>query len=82
MQDYEYLFSTEVHRRLKEKVKGKVWVKAYNNELHVKITYDYLEFETTLDNLSDNILHGLGSEYAVYLIMKHYHNFVNDLYFK
>ena len=84
MQDYEYLFSKELHRRLKEKVKGKVWVKAYRDELHVTITAfeGELEYEFVEDDLSNKILNGFSSDYAVYTIMKDYHKFVNEIFFK
>ena len=84
MQDYEYLFSKELHRRLKEKVKGKVWVKIYQNELHVtiKIFECELKYEFVEEDLSNKILNGLSSDYAVYTIMKDYHKFVNDIFFK
>ena len=84
MQDYEYLFSKELHRRLKEKVKGKVWVKIYQNELHVtiKIFECELKYEFVEEDLSNKILNGLSSDYAVYTIMKDYHNFVNEIFFK
>ena len=84
MQDYEYLFSKELHRRLKEKVKGKVWVKIYQNELHVtiKIFECELKYEFVEEDLSNKILNGLSSDYAVYTIMKDYHKFVNEIFFK
>ena len=45
MQDYECIISKEVHKKLKSKVKGKVWVKVYNDELHIEITnIDNLKF--------------------------------------
>ena len=84
MQDYEYLFSKELHRRLKEKVKGKIWVKAYRDELHVtiKIFECKLKYEFVEEDLSNKILNGLSSDYAVYTIMKDYHKFVNEIFFK
>lgn len=83
MQDYEYLISKEVHKKLKSKVKGKVWVKVYNDELHIKITnIDNLKFETTLDDLADKILHGLSAELIAHLALKEYKEGVIKRYFK
>ena len=84
MQDYEYLFSKELHRRLKEKVKGKIWVKSYRDELHVTITTfeGELEYEFVEDDLSNKILNGFSSDYDVYTIMKDYHKFVNEIFLK
>ena len=84
MQDYEYLFSKQLHEKLKDKVKGKVWVKIYHDELHVKITNynEVSKYEFVMNNLSNNILNGLSSEYLVYAILKDYKIHVNKLYFK
>ena len=82
MQEYEYLFSTELHSKLKEKVKGKVWVKVYNDELHVKIENQDISYEFVEEDLSTKILNGLSSEYIVYSILKDYRIFLNNLYFK
>ena len=69
---------------MKEKVKGKVWVKIYQNELHVtiKIFECELKYEFVEEDLSNKILNGLSSDYAVYTIMKDYHKFVNEIFFK
>ena len=82
MQDYEYLISKEVHKKLKSKVKGKVWVKVYNDELHVKIINDDFKFEGIYDELADNILHGLNSEYLVHCIIGSYKQKIIKRYFK
>lgn len=84
MQDYEYLFSTELHKRLKEKVKGKVWVKIYHDELHVNIIPDGNGelYEFVMTDMSSRILNGLSTSYIVYDILKDYRNYVNNQYFK
>lgn len=84
MQDYEYLFSTELHKRLKEKVKGKVWVKIYHDELHVNIIPDENGelYEFVMTDIASRILNGLSTSYIVYDILKDYRNYVNKQYFK
>ena len=84
MQDYEYLFSTELHKRLKEKVKGKVWVKIYHDELHVNIIPDKNGelYELVMTDMAYRILNGLSTSYIVYDILKDYRNYVNKQYFK
>ena len=83
MQDYEYLISKEVHKKLKSKVKGKVWVKVYNDELHIEITnIDNLKFEATLYDLADKILHGLSTELIAHSALKEYKEGVIKRYFK
>lgn len=84
MQDYEYLFSKQLHEKLKEKIKGKVWVKVYNNDLHVKITTSECEskYEYVEEDLSTQILDGFGTDYFMCRILKGYRTFINDIFFK
>lgn len=83
MCDFEYLFSTELHRKLKEKIIGGIWVKVYHNELHVKITgHDGIEYEFVRENFNKRILNGYSSDYVVYEIVKEYKAFILDNYFK
>lgn len=84
MLDYEFIFSTGLHNRLKDKVKGKVWVKAYKDELHVKIETrecgDYYEY--VVYDLSTKVLNGLNTDYIAYLVLKDYYDFINSIFFK
>ena len=84
MLDYEFIFSTELHNRLKDKVKGKVWVKAYNDELHVKVETRECgdEYEFVVCDLSTKVLNGLNVNYIAYLVLKDYHDFINSIFFK
>ena len=83
MQDYEYLISKEVYKKLKSKVKGKVWVKVYNDGLHIKITnIDSFKFETAVNDFADKILHGLSAELIAHLALKDYKEDVIKRYFK
>lgn len=95
MEDYEYLFSTELHKKLKEKVKGKVFVKIKHDKLYVEITkinecnnhVRYIRstdptYEYVMNNMADHILNGLSTSYLTYSILKEYRKFVNNQYFK
>lgn len=83
MCDFEYLFSTELHKKLKERVIGNVWVKVYHNELHVKITrQDGIEYEFVRDKLDKRILNGYSSDYVAYEVVKEYKSFILNNYFK
>lgn len=82
MYDYEYLVVTELHRRLKEKIFGKVWTKAYHDELHVVIeSFNDVRYEFVLNNFSDRILHGLNSEYLAYDVIRDYKRYLMKRYF-
>lgn len=77
MQDYEFLFSKNLHEKLKEKIIGKVWVKCYHDELHVKIIPGRgLEFEFTMDDFQNRILNGLSSDYIVYDVLREYKSYI------
>ena len=96
MTDYEKLFSTELYKKLKEKVKGEVFVKIKHDKLYVKIAKTaendnghvrYVRstnptYEYVMNNMADRILNGLSTSYLMYTILKDYRKFVTNQYFK
>lgn len=83
MMDYEYLFSMNLHQKLRERVIGKVYCEVNEeNELYIKIkSLGDLKFSMTINNFSERILNGYSTEYAVYEIMSKYERFVHNRYF-
>lgn len=84
MQDYEFIFSTALYNKLKDKIKGKIWTKCYNDELHVKIETRECgdEYEYVVCDFSNKILNGLNTDYITYLVLKDYSDFINNIFFK
>lgn len=82
MQEYEYIISTGLHSLLKEKIKGKIWVKIYDDRLHVKIDYNDLSFEYVEGKTSDKILSGIGPSDLLPKIVARYKEFIFHEYFK
>ena len=82
--NYEYLFETNLHARLKEKIIGKIFVKVTRDDaLLVKIeSFGGLNFSTTIDGFSDRILNGYSTEYAAYEIVSQYRKFVIHKFIK
>lgn len=84
MKDYEYLFCTNLHEKLKEKILGGIFVKVDDNDcLIIKITRrDGNNFRMSFDNFSSSILHGFSTDYAAYVVQKKYQSFVLKQFFK
>lgn len=84
MADYEYLFSTALHEKLKEKIVGKIFTKiTRNDEILVTVdTYEGLSFKMFIGNFSEKMLHGYSSDYAAYEVLKQYKAFVLKRYLK
>lgn len=82
--NYEYLFQTNLHAKIREKVIGKVFVKVNQDDvLIVKIeSFGNLKFETSIDNFSKRILNGYSTDYAAYEIVKRYKSYIMKRYFK
>lgn len=82
--NYEYLFQTNLHAKIREKVIGKVFVKVNQDDvLIVKIeSFGNLKFETSIDNFSKRILNGYSTDYAAYEIVKRYTSYIMKRYFK
>ena len=82
MCDFEYLICTEIHKKLKEKVKGTVWVKVYNNELHVTIKNGDINYEFVACNFAKQVMEGVCSDFIVYAVTTEYKHYLHNYYFK
>ena len=82
--DYEYLFETGLHAKIRERVIGKVFVKVNREDvLIVKIeSFGGLKFETSIDNFSSRILNSYSTDYAAYEVVKQYKSYMMKKYFK
>lgn len=84
MADYEYLFVTALHAKLKEKIIGKIYVAVTReNALLVKIeSFGGLSYSIAIDNFSDKILNGYSTDYAAYEIVNQYRKFITNKFLK
>lgn len=83
MLDYEYIFATELHKKLKPRIKGKIYVCITKyNELSVKINNLDLPYEYLSENrFSDMILNGYSTDDAMWEVMQDYQQFVHEKLF-
>ena len=83
MLDYEYIFATELHKKLKHRIKGKIYVCITKyNELNVKINNLNLEYEYLSENkFSDMVLNGYSTNDAMYDVMNDYNAYVYNQIF-
>lgn len=86
MTDYEYLFSTNLHAKLKEKIRGGIFVKVKVNEkdsLIVKIERkDGNDFDISFTDFSNRLIYGFSTDYAAYEVLQKYRDFVMKQFFK
>ena len=84
MLDYEYLFSTNLHAKLKERIQGGIYVKVNRDDiLVVKIKrHDENNFEYSFPNFSSKILNGFTTDYAAYEVESEYRRFVLKQFFR
>ena len=69
MLDYEYIFATELHKKLKPRIKGKI-----NN---LNLEYEYL----SENKFSDMVLNGYSTNDAMYDVMNDYNAYVYNQIF-
>ena len=83
MLNYEYIFATELHKKLKPRIKGKIYVCITKyNELSVKINNLNLEYEYLSENkFSDMVLNGYSTDDAMWEVMQDYQQFVYEKLF-
>lgn len=84
MTDYEYLFSTILHAKLKERIQGGIFVKVNENDsLVVAIKRkDGNNFDMSFTDFSNRMLNGFSTDYAAYEVQKKYQKFVMKQFFK
>ena len=84
MTDYEYLFSTNLHAKLKEKIRGGIFVKVNEKDsLIVKIERkDGNDFDISFTDFSNRLIYGFLTDYAAYEVQKKYRDFVMKQFFK
>ena len=77
--DMEIVFQTLLHKKLKEKVTGHIFIDINErDELFVDIQSNGLRYQKRILGVSDKILNGLTTDYAAYEIMKDYKNYIID----
>lgn len=84
MVEYEYLFCTNLRAKLKEKIRGGIFVKVnVNDNLIVKIERnDGSNFDVLFTDFSNRLIHGFSTDHAAYEVQKKYRNFVMKQFFK
>lgn len=84
MSNYEYVFVTNLHEKLKEQIRGRIFVKVVSDDrLYVFIQRDVADkaFNLYINNFSDRILNGWFTDYAAYEIGQDYKKFIMKKYF-
>lgn len=84
MLDYEYLFSTALSSKLKERIQGRIYVEViWDDVLIVKIKrQDGNNFKYRFENFSKRVLNGFTTDYAAYEVENEYRRFVLKQFFK
>lgn len=84
MSNYEYVFATNLHEKLKGQIRGRIFVKVVSDDrLYVSIQRDVADkvFNLYINNFSDRILNGWSTDYAAYEIRQDYRKFIMKKYF-
>lgn len=79
MVDYEYLFATNLHQKLKEAIKGKVFCAIKDDRLYVSIeTKEIGKYEYTLNSsFADDLIHGqISTDNVSEVVVREYRNYV------
>ena len=81
LKDYEWEFCLALHKKLKEKVKGKIFTTVKEDKLIVEVTMGKVEFQMGFDKFAYKISEGYTTDDVVLDVTKAYRSFLNDLYF-
>ena len=82
-----YEFSLELHKKLKEKIKGKIFSKVENDALSIRIDIDDLWFKMRYTDFSERVMLGsLSTDMVVNEVCDKYRkfliNYMEEYYFK
>ena len=84
--ELDVIFSRELHKKLKERIKGKIFCEVIEDTLYVRIYMDNLYFETSFDNFTLRVFYGLSTDYVLNEVIEKYEKFlmnrVRKYYFK
>ena len=81
LKDYEWEFCLALHKKLKEKIKGKIHTTVKEDKLIVSVTMGKVEFQIGFDEFSQRLNHGCTTDDVVRSVVSAYRNYINELYF-
>lgn len=82
MKDYEEIFATSLHTKLKEKIKGKIYCRIRNDQLYVSIeNVNIKKFEVTVDNFATKLIYGFSVVDVANEVISKYTRYVHKYYF-
>ena len=83
MRDYENLYATALHQKLKEKIIGKVYVKITTKDvLHIDITSKGdIKFNMDFDGFSKMFINGWSTDRAADEVYRAYKEFIFKTFF-
>lgn len=81
LKDYEWEFCLSLHKKLKEKVKGKVYTTVKEDILIVEVTMGKVKFEIGFENFSNRVNEGCTIDSIAMDAVQAYRNYLDDLYF-
>lgn len=77
LREYEYVFMTILHQKLKDRIKAGIHVGIHSDNIKVEIVLDgAVDFTYTIYDFSNKLLHDYTTEYAVYEIVAAYKKYV------
>ncbi len=83
MADYEYIFSTLLHKKLKEKIVGHIYVAVRNDILTTEIdTIGGIKIDISINDFANKLVNGYSTDYAAYEIAKEYKKKILSKYLK
>lgn len=81
--ELEQVFAETLQQKIKEQVKGKVFVKVVKDQLIISIEcWHDIRFKRVIDDFSGHILNGFGTDDVCKDIVKAYKAYVIGAYFK
>ena len=83
MKDYEYLFATTLHAKIKDEIIGRVYVTVVDDEIRINIeSSNGIKYVYTQDGFAERFRNGWTTEYAAFEVLREYRKYIIKKYFK
>ena len=80
-EDLRWLFSTVLHAKLKQRIKGKIFCKVYGDTLRITIdSIGGVKYETVIDDFADKVLNGYTADYAAHEVVNGFKKHLMDTF--
>lgn len=80
--DIRWLFSTVVHAKLKQRIKGKIFCRVYGDTLKITIeSIGGVSYTMEIDDFAEKVINGYTADYAAHEVVNGFKKHLQETFF-